>query len=199
MLKNRELLKQHNVEVEIFPVFLGGIMVGSGNEPPWKNANKAKYSAFDSKRAQRYFGVSFETPPFFPILSLLPQRCMTFMKDNYPAEKYETVFGELWKAMWEEHWDLSKPDKMAECLARHLSNADVKRIMEGANTPECKKKLNDTTQRALDTGAFGCPWFQVTNKEGIAEPFFGSDRFHYMWQHLGVPWQDIAIREKSSL
>lgn len=74
------------------------------------------------------------------------------MKDNYPAEKYETVFGELWKAMWEEHWDLSKPDKMAECLARHLSNADVKRITEGANTPECKKKLNDTTQRALDTG-----------------------------------------------
>lgn len=77
---------------------------------------------------------------------------MTFMKDNYPAEKYEIVFGELWKAMWEEHWDLSKPDKMAECLARHLSDADVKNIMEGANTPESKKKLNDTTQKALDTG-----------------------------------------------
>jgi glutathione S-transferase kappa 1 len=143
---------------------------------------------------------------------------MTFIKDNYPTEKYETVFGELWKAMWEEHWDLSKPDKMAECLSRHLSNADVKKIMEGANTPESKKKLNDTTQKALDSGAFGCPWFQVTNKEGVAEPFFGSDRsvpvpywlksrrangptqrFHYMWQHLGVPWQDIAIQEKSSL
>lgn len=54
--------------------------------------------------------------------------------------------------MWEEHWDLSKPDKMAECLARHLSNADVKNVMEGANTPESKKKLNNTTQKALDTG-----------------------------------------------
>lgn len=98
------------------------------------------------------------------------------MKDNYPAEKYETVFGELWKAMWEEHWDLSQPDKMAACLARHLSNTDVKKIMEGANTPESKKKLNDTTKKALDTGAFGCPWFHVTNKDGVAEPFFGSDR-----------------------
>lgn len=90
---------------------------------------------------------------------------MTFMKDNYPAEKYEIVFGELWKAMWEDHWDLSKPEKMAECLARHLSNADVKKITEGANTPESKKKLNDTTQIALDTGGMFSPLQPVWLKD----------------------------------
>jgi hypothetical protein len=26
-------------------------------------------------------------------------------------------------------------------------------------------------------GAFGCPWFWVTNSEGKSEPFFGSDRY----------------------
>jgi len=26
-------------------------------------------------------------------------------------------------------------------------------------------------------GAFGCPWFWVTNLEGKSEPFFGSDRY----------------------
>lgn len=46
-------------------------MQGSGNTPPWKLESKAKYSFFDGKRAQNYFGVSFETPPFFPIMSLL--------------------------------------------------------------------------------------------------------------------------------
>jgi glutathione S-transferase kappa 1 len=40
-------------------------MQGSGNTPPWKLDTKAKYQNFDSKRAQNYFGVSFETPPFF--------------------------------------------------------------------------------------------------------------------------------------
>jgi glutathione S-transferase kappa 1 len=46
-------------------------MQGSGNTPPWKLENKAKYSSFDGKRAQQYFGANFETPSFFPIMSLL--------------------------------------------------------------------------------------------------------------------------------
>ncbi|QDS72351.1 hypothetical protein FKW77_008027 [Venturia effusa] len=99
---------------------------------------------------------------------------MTFMKETYPAEKYEMGFGELWKAMWEDHWDLSKPDKMAECLARHLSNADVKKIMEGANTPEIKKRLNETTQKALETGV----------DDGAA---------HDMWKHRGDVYPIVLI------
>jgi 2-hydroxychromene-2-carboxylate isomerase len=58
-------------EEDVPRVFLKHTDVGEGNQPPWKNENKAKYSKFDSKRAQKYFGVNFETPPFFPILSLL--------------------------------------------------------------------------------------------------------------------------------
>lgn len=46
-------------------------MQGSGNTPPWKLEAKAKYSSFDTKRAQKYFGPEFTTPPFFPIMSLL--------------------------------------------------------------------------------------------------------------------------------
>jgi len=199
LLKNKEALRAHDIDVELHPVFLGGIMQGSGNTPPWKLESKSKYSKYDSKRAQKYFGVSFETPPFFPILSLLPQRCMTLIKEQYPSDKYEAVFGDLWDRMWGQHWDLSKPDKMAECLARHFNPEEVKKIMGGANGPAIKQKLLDTTQKALDSGAFGCPWFEVTNKEGVKEPFFGSDRFAYMWDYLGLPWQDIAIRGKSNL
>lgn len=45
----------------------------------------------------------------------------------------------------------------------------------------------------LGKGAFGSPWFWVRNGEGKEEPFFGSDRFHFMWEYLGLPWQDIEI------
>lgn len=78
--------------------------------------------------------------------------------------------------MWEQHWDLSNPVKMSECLSRHLSNDEVEGIMKGANTPEIKQELLDVTKKALDSGAFGCPWFEVTSEEGVKEPFFGSDR-----------------------
>jgi glutathione S-transferase kappa 1 len=33
----------------------------------------------------------------------------------------------------------------------------------------------------------------VRNGEGKEEPFFGSDRFAFMWTFLGVPFRDIEI------
>jgi glutathione S-transferase kappa 1 len=117
-----------------------------------------------------------ETPSFFPLLSLLPMRAMTYIKSSYPSAKYEDVFGELWIETWQRHNELSAPEKMAACLSRHFDAEDVKKIMAAANTPAIKQELLDVTKKALDSGAFGCPWFVVTNKEGKVEPFFGSDR-----------------------
>jgi 2-hydroxychromene-2-carboxylate isomerase len=78
--------------------------------------------------------------------------------------------------MWEQHWDISKPEKMAATLAPLFSSEEVQTILESANKPEVKQKLNATTKLALDTGAFGCPWYLVENSQGKKEPFFGSDR-----------------------
>lgn len=52
-------------------------MAGSGNKPPFTVPNKGKVGQFDTKRGQKYFGVSFETPSFFPIMSLLVRTCRT--------------------------------------------------------------------------------------------------------------------------
>lgn len=101
---------------------------------------------------------------------------MVFVKSAFPTSKYEASFLELWVAMWEQGLDLSKPDLLAQVLARHFEDEDVRGILEAANSPEWKRKLQDNTQRALDKGAFGAPWFWVRNKRGVEEPFFGSDR-----------------------
>ncbi|KKY19887.1 putative dsba family oxidoreductase [Diplodia seriata] len=122
---------------------------------------------------------------------------MAYVKDSFPQEKYEASFRELFIAMFEEGKDVSRPELLAKALGRHFSSEDVKRIIEGASTAEYKKKLSDNTQKALDQGAFGCPWFWVRNDKGEEEPFFGSDRFHFMWQYLGIPFTDIQIVEKN--
>jgi glutathione S-transferase kappa 1 len=101
---------------------------------------------------------------------------MVFAKATFSRQLYESAFQELWIAMWEQGFDVSKPEVLAKVLARHFSNDDVKRVMAAANTPEWKQKLSDNTKRALDKGAFGAPWFWVRNGEGKEEPFFGSDR-----------------------
>lgn len=101
---------------------------------------------------------------------------MAYVEYAFPQEKYEASFRELFVAMWEQGKNLSKPELMAEALSRHFSSEEVKQIMEAANSAEYKKKLSDNTQKALDLGAFGCPWFWVKNDKGEEEPFFGSDR-----------------------
>lgn len=50
-------------------------------------------------------------------------------------------------------------------------------ILKAASEKEWKDKLLANTQKALDLGAFGAPWFWVRNGEGKEEPFFGSDRY----------------------
>lgn len=102
---------------------------------------------------------------------------MVYVKANYPQEKYETAFLSLWHRMWILGEDVSIPGVLAKTLHRNFSEADVKQILESTGKPEWKQKLLDNTQRALDCGAFGAPWFWVRNLKGVEEPFFGSDRY----------------------
>jgi hypothetical protein len=107
---------------------------------------------------------------------LQPQRCLTYVKDNYPESKLEAAALECSKAIFDLNSDISKPDEMRACLSR-VTGLDVEKIMEAAASPPVKAKLLDMTSKALAAGAYGCPWFEVTNGQGTKEPFFGSDRY----------------------
>ncbi|KAF2658505.1 thioredoxin-like protein [Lophiostoma macrostomum CBS 122681] len=191
--KQRAALWSHKVEIDVVPVFLGGINVGSGNKPPWTLPAKAKYSTYDSARAKRYFGApDIKTPDFFPILSLLPQRALVFIKAQH-SQLFIQTFLDIFVDMWQNGLDVSKPELLGQVLKRRFSDSQIQDILRQANSPEYKQTLNDNTKEALDRGAFGCPWYWVTNTKGEEEPFFGSDRFHYMFEYLGLPWTDFEL------
>ncbi|KAL4907765.1 hypothetical protein BDW74DRAFT_189199 [Aspergillus multicolor] len=191
---NRTALEALDVEVEFIPVFLGGINVGSGNKPPWTLPAKAAYSQYDGKRAQRYFGHDFEIPSFFPILSLLPQRALTFIKQTCPKAQFEASFRACFESMWYKHLDISVPENLTIALDTVFDKTQVQYVLVGTSKPEIKQALTDTTAKAVkELGAFGCPWFWVHDGKGNAEPFFGSDRFHYMWDYLGLPHRDLEL------
>lgn len=60
---------------------------------------------------------------------------------------------------------------------RHFSTEEVKDILDADVTSEFKQKLNENTQKALDSGA---PWFWVRNEDGEEEPFSGVTGM-YSW------------------
>ncbi|KAF2208166.1 hypothetical protein CERZMDRAFT_49830 [Cercospora zeae-maydis SCOH1-5] len=201
----RPQLAKHHITISMHPIFLGGINVGSGNKPPWTLPAKAAMSTFDNGRAKKYFKVPeperMSPPSFFPIMSLLPMRAMLFIREELcdvegnvdDREKYERAFGELWDMLWREHLDISKPEVLQMCLGRHLGKEAAERAVKAAKEEKWKKMLTEETGKLVAKGAFGAPWFTVRNAEGVEEPFFGSDRFAYMYQFLNVPFRNIEI------
>jgi glutathione S-transferase kappa 1 len=149
----------------------------AGNKPPWTLEAKAHYSKHDSARAKRYFGVpDIQTPSFFPILSLLPQRALCYAKEQH-QELFISIFLDIYRAMWDKGNDVSKLEVLILVLQRRLKKDEAREVIKNANSAPYKQRLNDNTKEALDHGAFGCPWFIVRNSKGDQEPFFGSDRY----------------------
>lgn len=102
---------------------------------------------------------------------------MLYVQKHYPKEKYEQAFVSLWLAMWQEHIDISKPDLLAKVLSPNFSEEEIKNIIAAAGQQEYKDLLSSNTKKAIELGAFGAPFFSVTDSEGKnPEPFFGSDR-----------------------
>ncbi|KAJ7194768.1 putative glutathione S-transferase kappa 1 [Mycena pura] len=197
LLKHRDVLATHEVSIEFHPVFLGGINVGSGNKPPWALPAKAKYGPFDVRRSKNYHGLpDLAQPPFFPALTLLPQRALCYIKANFPRDTFERAWLALFRAMWTPpHVNIAEPEPFRTVLndCGLFSAADVDSILAAAVQQQWKDCLLDNTKKALDLGAFGAPWMWVRNAQGEEEPFFGSDRFHFMWEYLGLPWNDFEV------
>lgn len=101
--------------------------------------------------------------------------------------------------MFDSHLDISKPEYLEKALEKVFESTEVKTILEAAAQPEIKGQLAQMTETVVKKfGAFGCPWFWVYDGKGNAEPFFGSDRFHFMWDYLEIPHRDLELNVNSS-
>jgi glutathione S-transferase kappa 1 len=98
-----------------------------------------------------------------------------------------------------------------------FTSEEIFKIIRESSSEQIKDALKSTTEHCWkQQGAYGCPWFWVINDERInsssnevqteqvdsnrehGEPFFGSDRWHYMYTYLGIPYQDIRILPPST-
>lgn len=124
-----------------------------------------------------------------------PQRVIIYLQRHHPARVWEEAWLALWLDMWENSRDISQPETLRAVLQETgvLKDDEIADALRGAGTDEIKKQLTANTEEAVQRGAFGAPWFWVTNQEGKQEPFFGSDRFTVMWSFLGLPVEHLRI------
>ncbi|KAI1752857.1 hypothetical protein F4782DRAFT_498825 [Xylaria castorea] len=221
--QNKELLRHNGIEVELHPCLIGGINAGSGNRPPWLLPAKAKHSKYESKRAARAVGLmNISVPGDLMKVSktMLPMRALTYIKSAFPEEVYTTAFAYLFHAFWTLHKVPNSAPVLAEVLSeipegfrlscfnssassttpnpassskKLFTSEQITQILDAASMAEMKAALKARVDEALARGAFGAPWIWATDAQGRSEPFFGSDRWHFVYDFLGLPYQKLQL------
>lgn len=127
--------------------------------------------------------------------TVLPLRVLHYVKQSYPESAYLSTWHYLFQSFWgPRKRNLRNPAELAVVLSEipqgyagsgratgEGSNAlfqrvDLEKILAATQEEKFKDILKGTVKEALERGAFGAPWFWVTNSKGKTEPFFGSDR-----------------------
>lgn len=172
----RDLVRRTGAELDITPVFLGGMHKLTGNAPPMirdaEVKGKNEYGALEMRRfIAKHNLTKFKLHPKFPFNSISLQRlCVAAEQDGRAVQFVEAMLPKI----WEEGVDVTDP----ETLAHAVSDAgfDAADMMARIATDEVKQVVMKNTDEAVARGAFGIPTMYVGPKGGETEMFFGKER-----------------------
>ena len=177
----RELVKQSGAELDVFPVFLGGMHKLTGNAPPMIRDAEVKgknaYSALEMQRfIKKHQLTRFRMNSKFPFNSILLQRMLLAAdQDGRGVQFVEAIL----PLVWEQDLDAANPEAVAQGVTD--CGFDARDLMERTQTDEIKQALIDNTQNAVDRGAFGIPTMFVGE-----EMFFGKERLGQLAEELAA-------------
>jgi 2-hydroxychromene-2-carboxylate isomerase len=163
--------KRIGVKFEYVPILLGGIFKATNNRSPAETLagikNKRDFQVIETKRFLKRFGVKpFTWNPFFPVNTLNLMRAAVAAQLEGVFEKYVDA---AFHHMWVEPKKMDDPEIAIAALT--ASGLDARRLFARAGEADVKAKLIESTQSAVDRGAFGSPTFFVGN-----EIFFGKEQ-----------------------
>lgn len=154
------------------PMFLGGVMQGTGNQPPGRVPAKGAYLGQDLQRCARYHGLPFHSNPAFPFNTLPILRAAHGLADDPEMQRalLDAAFRHAWGQP--EPKDLGDPE--ARAAMYEAEGLDGSRLEALAGEAANKDSVKATTEEAVSRGVFGAPTFFVGD-----EMFFGHDRLDY--------------------
>ncbi|XP_002924211.1 glutathione S-transferase kappa 1 isoform X1 [Ailuropoda melanoleuca] len=181
-----------NINLQLRPTLIAGIMKDSGNKPPALLPRKAQYLRNDIRLLRQHVQVPMQFPKdFFSVIlekgSLSAMRFLTAVNMEHP-EMLEKVSRELWMRVWSRDEDISEPQSiLAAAEKAGMSTEQAQVLLEEMSTPKVKNKLKETTEAACKYGAFGLP-VTVAHLDGQTHMLFGSDRMELLAHLLGEKW-----------
>ncbi|MFM7378134.1 MAG: 2-hydroxychromene-2-carboxylate isomerase [Erythrobacter sp.] len=167
----RELLDRYEAELDVVPVFLGGMHKPTGNAPPMIRDAEVKgknaYAMLEMQRFITKYGLTkYRLHPQFPFNSILLQR-MLFAADQ--DGRGVQFIEALLRPIWEDGLDISSPEAIGAALSG--AGFDAADLFARAQTDAVKQGLIANTDAVVARGAFGIPTMWVGE-----EMFFGKER-----------------------
>ena len=171
----RELVNRYEAELDVIPVFLGGMHKLTGNAPPMirdaEVKGKNEYAMLEMNRFNTRHGLGkYRLHPQFPFNSITLQR-MLFAADQ-DGRGVQFVEG-LLRPLWEDGLDITSPEAIGAALT--AAGFDAADLFARAQTDAVKQGLVANTDAVVARGAFGIPTMFVGAK-GEGEMFFGKER-----------------------
>ncbi|HSJ79421.1 MAG TPA: 2-hydroxychromene-2-carboxylate isomerase [Erythrobacter sp.] len=171
----RELVDRYEAELDVIPVFLGGMHKLTGNAPPMLRdaevKGKNEYAMLEMQRfITRHDLNKYRLHPQFPFNSITLQRMLYAADQDGRGVQFVTS---LLRPIWEDGIDVTSPQALGEAIT--AAGFDAADLFARAQTDEVKQGLVANTDAVVARGAFGIPTMFVGPK-GEGEMFFGKER-----------------------
>jgi 2-hydroxychromene-2-carboxylate isomerase len=170
------LAAKYGREVSWRPFMLGVAFKITNSAPNMTIPMKGTYLYRDVERCAKLMGAPLTNPEISPMNSLVAMRAFYCLSDTDPAKAVV-----LAKAVYHGHWgegrDLSPLEAVAETA--DSIGVDGAALVAATKDPNVKDRLKQETQKAIDRGAFGSPFFFVDD-----EAYWGHDRLSHIEHQL---------------
>ena len=179
----RDLIRRTGAELDVTPVFLGGMHKLTGNAPPMIRdkdvKGKVEYSMLEMRRfIAKHNLKKYKLHPQFPFNSITLQRMLYAAdQDGRGVQFVEAML----PAIWEEGVDVTSPETLGAAIEK--AGFDAQDLFARSQTDDVKQGLVANTQNAVDRGTFGIPTMYV-GPEGEGEIFFGKERLDQIEEEL---------------
>lgn len=175
----RDLVRRTGAELDITPVFLGGMHKLTGNAPPMirdaEVKGKNEYSALEMRRfIAKHNLTKFKLHPQFPFNSITLMRMLTAAEEDGRAVQFVEA---MLPAIWEEGVDITNPETLGATITE--AGFDAADLFARSQTDEVKEKVKTNTAHAVERGTFGIPTIFVGE-----EMFFGKERLGQIEEEL---------------
>lgn len=167
-----KLQQETQCDIELVPVFLGGLHQANDVKSPAFVPAKAKWIYRDCHLWADHYGVTLKWCKHFPFNSIFLLRATIYLQQQ-SSEKAQSFMHDTFNAIWQDGLNVNDQQQVADYIQSQGLNPQE--ILTGTSDEAIKQALKNNGELAVKKELFGLPAYEVNE-----QTFFGQDRLLFV-------------------